>query len=311
LSPNERPATALFGAGRLARALLPHLASAGYPVVAVCDRRLAAARGAARAVPGARATTDPLRAARDAELLLLAVPDTELAALALLLADAPGIGWRGRTVLHHAGALGPESLAPLKRRGASVGLLHPLQCLGSTRLAAELLPGSHARIEGTPKARRLALRLAREVGLIPLRTSGRLTPGDRTAYHAAASLLSNDVVALLGLGAALLESIGIDRSSAVAALASLVRGTVVQAGHGGLAAALSGPVVRGDAAALSAHLKALSRRSAAAAETHRLLSRALLGVAESEGTPPAPAARRALRAALRAPAGGGSGGPTV
>ena len=50
-------ATAVIGAGRLARSMLPLLGPAGYPVVAVAARRLASARAACRQLPGAGATT--------------------------------------------------------------------------------------------------------------------------------------------------------------------------------------------------------------------------------------------------------------
>jgi predicted short-subunit dehydrogenase-like oxidoreductase (DUF2520 family) len=282
------------GKGRLARAFGPHLAAAGYPVVNVSGR-----------------VADPAALAGEAQLVLLAVPDAALAKVAETLAAGTTFSWRGRAVLHHAGALGPDVLDPLRRRGASVGLLHPLQCLGESRLAAELLPGSRARIEGTPKARRLAERLARDLGLTPLPLRGRLSAADRRAYHAAAALLSNDLVALLGLGAGLLESLGLDREAAIGALVPLARGTLEQAARGGVAAALSGPVVRGDADALQGHLRTLARRAPRAEPIHRALSAELLRLSVVESGSPSPAERRRLRRVLAGRPAGRRRGPTV
>jgi predicted short-subunit dehydrogenase-like oxidoreductase (DUF2520 family) len=287
----------------------PHLAAARYPVIAVAGRTASSARVLARRLPGARPTGDPAPRVAEAELILLAVPDGALGDLAARL--APATGWRGRTVLHHAGALGPEVLDPLRRRGASTGVLHPLQCLGDGPLAAKVLPGSRCRIEGTRKARRLAERLADDLDLVPLRLRGKLSGADRRAYHAAAALLSNDLVALLGLGAQLLQSVGLDRKTAVEALVPLALGTLEQAGRQGISAALSGPVVRGDAAALQGHLRALSRRARRAEPVHRALSEELLRLAVAESSLPPPAARRRLRAVLAGPPAGGRDGPTV
>ena len=233
--------------------------------------------------------------AAEARLLLLAVPDREIAPLAATLAADRGIDWRRRTVLHHAGALGLEPLAPLGRAGAAVGMLHPLQCLGRSRLAAGLLAGSRARVEAAGPARRIARRLARDVGLVPLELPGRVTQSDRTAYHAAAALVSNDLLALLGIGIDLLQSVGLRRREALSALLPLIRGTLVQAERGGLGDALSGPAARGDLATLEAHLKRLDRLSPDAADAHRSLSLRLLALARTEGQTLPPSLRRQLR----------------
>jgi predicted short-subunit dehydrogenase-like oxidoreductase (DUF2520 family) len=224
------------------------------------------------------------------------------------LAAAPEVEWGGRVVLHHAGALGLDPLRPLARAGAFVGVLHPLQTLGDASLAASLLVGSHARIEGQPRARAAAARLARDVGLVPLPLGRHLSAADRAAYHAAASLVSNDLLALLSHGVQLLESIGLDHRAALRALAPLARGTLVQAERHGIGRTLTGPVVRGDAETVRGQLASLRRRSRSAAEVHRLLSEQLIRLAEQEGHPLPRAELRRLRAVLRA---GRRGGPTV
>lgn len=298
-----RPRTAFVGAGRLTRSLLPLVASAGYPVTAVSAPRIAAARAAARGLRGVRATTDPAVAADGARLVLLAVPDRALAEVAAGLArTAPG-GWPGRVVLHHAGALGPEPLRALARRGASTGVFHPLQCLADPRLAGRVLPGSRVRIEGDPAATRMARRLAVDLELVPLPLV-RLGASGRTAYHAAASLLSNDLLALLSYGVELLASAGLARRDAERALGALARGTLTQAERRGLGAALTGPVVRGDDTTLAAHLTRLAREGGEAAELHRLLSLRLLELAREQKRPLSPEAEAALRELLEPPASG-------
>lgn len=291
-----RPAatpTAIIGSGRLARSLLPLLGPAGYPVAAVAGRRLARARAATQGIRGARATTS-LRVALDtARLVLLAVPDRSISTVSRKLAGLRRIDWHDRIVLHHAGALGVEPLAPLARAGAAVGVLHPLQSLADPKLGRALLPGSAARVEGDRKGRAAAVRLARALRLVPLRLSEPMTDGDRTAYHAAASLLSNDLLGLLAIGVELLESIGLDRGEALAALVALSRGTLSQVEAAGLAGALTGPVARGDAATLDAHLRRLAARSKPDAEVHRLLSGRLVRLAAERGD------RRAVRSIER------------
>jgi len=300
----SRPSLACVGAGRLARALLPLAAEAGYPVVAIAARRSATARALSRRFSGARATgVEALAGA--ARLLLVAVPDRHIAGVAERLAAVDAVDWSGCVVLHHAGALGTEPLRPLARAGAEVGVLHPLQTLGRGARAAQHLPGSRARLEGSPGALRAARRLARDVGLVPLGGSADWSAADRALYHAVASMVSNDVTALVARGTELLESLGVPRRAALDGLTALAAGTVEQARADGLEAALTGPLVRGDVATVEAQLRALRRRSRAAAELHARLLEELLRAAEAAGAAPPAPQRRRLRALLRAGRGPG------
>jgi predicted short-subunit dehydrogenase-like oxidoreductase (DUF2520 family) len=277
----RRERVAVVGAGRLARALAGAVAtSKGAVVDTICARRLGPARALARSLPGAvRATTDPHVAAARAEIVLLAVPDREIAGLARALATGRGIPWRERIVLHHAGALGVEPLAPLARRGARCGVLHPLQSFGRATVAERPHRGSGARVEGHPAARAAARRLARHMGLVVL----PVRPSRRGLYHAAASVVANDLVALLLIGIDALARTGLGERRARAALVALARGVLDHAAAGGLAAAFTGPVSRDDADVLARQLAALAAHAPADAEIHRLLSARLARSAEALG----------------------------
>ena len=293
MTRTPRVATTLVGTGRLARSLAPLLGRAGHPLVAVVGRSVAAARCVARRVSGARATTSLRTGAEQGRLVLLAVPDRAIATVARELASTE-IVWRGRVVLHHAGALGCEPLRSLRRAGAGVGVLHPLQSLGTPELVSEILPGSRARVEGDARGRRAALRLARALGLVPLALRD-LTPRQRTAYHAAASLCSNDLLALVAVGCGLLESLGLGRRRALDALLPLLRGTLRQIERGGLTGPLTGPATRGDVDTLRAHLRRLAHGGAAEdREIHRLLSVRLARLALEHGESEAQATLRAF-----------------
>jgi len=80
-------------------------------------------------------------------------------------------------------------------------------------------------------------------------------PDDRrAAYHAAAVIASNHLVALLGQ----VERLAADLDLPLEAFLALVRGTVDNVAASGAAAALTGPVARGDWATLRRHLAALA-----------------------------------------------------
>jgi predicted short-subunit dehydrogenase-like oxidoreductase (DUF2520 family) len=254
---------AILGAGALARAVAPRLAPA-----VVWSRDPEDARALARTKRSLRAVRDLASAIRGSGIVWLAVPDAAVAPLAARLARLPQ-EWTGKVVLHAAGALGPDALAPLAARGASTGVLHPLAVLG-TRGAR--LAGASARIEGGVKARAAARHLARRLGLRPLAAAKDL---DRPAYHAAASLASNDVVALLLAARALLLRAGVREPGASRAVVALAESALAVARRHGIEGALSGPAFRGDVATVAAHLRVLERADPDAAAAHRALARKL------------------------------------
>jgi predicted short-subunit dehydrogenase-like oxidoreductase (DUF2520 family) len=201
-------------------------------------------------------------------LVLLAVPDDRIAGVARALA-ASGMSWRGKVVLHTAGALDVSPLAPLARRGASVGVLHPLHVFGASGRPAP--KGTLCRAFG-----RRAARLARDLGWVPIAVP-------RPAlYHAAASMASNDVVALLDLAAAALVRAGVPRPRAHAGVLALAEEALARVREGGIPAALTGPAARGDARTLSRQRRAL-RGFTLASLAHGALSMHLIRLAARLG----------------------------
>jgi predicted short-subunit dehydrogenase-like oxidoreductase (DUF2520 family) len=283
----------LVGAGGLARAMAPALARSGVASVTVAARRRPAAARAVRGVSGARAAAIE-EAIADAEIVILAVPDRAIASVARTIAPLRA-SWRGVVVLHTAGSFGPELLAPLRARKASTGVLHPLAVLGAGGETA--LRGAFARIEGSPKARTAAREVCSLTGLTPLRGPGLSARTGRARYHAAASLASNDVVALLAAALDLLVRHGVSRRDATAALTGLASGAIAQVRDAGLSGALTGPVARNDATTLRRQLAVLAQADPAAAEAHRALSLRLVAVAAASGRLDRDASR-ALRALL-------------
>ena len=272
-----RPAVTIVGAGGLGRALAAALGASGRVAVTIARRRPAAASVAA------------------ADIVVLAVPDRAVAPLARELRGLRD-SWRGVVVLHAAGAHGPELLAPLRARGAATGVWHPMAVLGASGRAA--FSGASARIEGSAKARTAARRLSRLVGVSPLPAAGLKTPRGRSSYHAAASLASNDVVALLAAAHGLLVRRGVEKRAALRALLALTDSAIAGVRRDGIHGALTGPVARNDGATLASQLRALERDDPAAGDAHRALSLRLTDLAEEAGklsAQEAAALRRLLR----------------
>jgi predicted short-subunit dehydrogenase-like oxidoreductase (DUF2520 family) len=289
-----RAGVTIVGTGRLARALLHALAEAGERPLAVLSRRRERARRLARRIPGVEASPGIDEAAARARVVFLATPDATLAAGARALAAA-STEWRDAVVLHGAGSLGVDVLRPLEKAGASTGVLHPYQALGEPEEGAALLRGARARIEGSARAIREARHIADRLGLVPFRF--RRGSPDLAAYHASASLVSNDLLSLLCLAERVLVASGARRREARPALLAIARSTVAQFAARGARAA-TGPVVRGDASTVARQIAALGSFDPRAAAVHALLGEWLLDHAAALADGSAGRVRRALRHGL-------------
>ena len=245
------PTLAIIGAGRAGSALAIAAHDAGYRVAAVASRRGEMAVRLAETV-GARAVATPLAAVAEADLSLLAVPDGAISELADSIA-ASGVSLHGRGVVHLGARFGPEIIGSLRITGAEVGVLHPLQALAGPD-SASLLEGAYFRIDATGTLRERLLALVSALHATPL----EIDPGKAPLYHAAAVLAGNAPLALLAEATRLLEAAGVSAETAHAALAALLEGAAHNARRAGPAAALTGPVARGDRDAITAHLDALA-----------------------------------------------------
>jgi predicted short-subunit dehydrogenase-like oxidoreductase (DUF2520 family) len=126
------------------------------------------------------------------------------------------------------------------------------------------LPGSAFAISGQGAARDWALRL------VALLDGQALTiPDDRRAlYHAAAVMAGNYVITMLDAAATLLAETGVDRATALRALGPLARTSLANALNDDPVEALTGPIERGDAATVEAHLSAMAARPGLEAIEH-------------------------------------------
>ncbi|MGI9179937.1 MAG: DUF2520 domain-containing protein, partial [Longimicrobiaceae bacterium] len=143
---------------------------------------------------------------------------------------------------------------PLERAGCSVGVLHPLAAVADPIEGAERLRGAWFGIEGEGAALALAERIVRAAEGHAL----RLQPGTRPLYHAAAVFASNYLVALLAVAEGLMTRAGVNEAEARAALTQLAAGALAGVAERGPAAALTGPIARGDAETVRLHLARLS-----------------------------------------------------
>jgi predicted short-subunit dehydrogenase-like oxidoreductase (DUF2520 family) len=267
----------IISAGRVGSALGVALERADHVVVACSGVSHASRQRAHHRLPDTPVASPPDVAA-GAELLLLAVPDSELAGLVSGLAATAAVR-PGTIVAHTSGANGVGILAPLTHDGCIPLAIHPAMTFTGSDEDISRLPDTCFGITAADEvgyaiAQSLVLEMGGEPFCVPEQA--------RVLYHAALAHAGNHIVTVL--------------ADAVEALRAALRGSellgqqTVDDQPGGLAerivgplaraalentlrrgqAALTGPVARGDAAAVADHLAALAEVEPDLAQAYRV-----------------------------------------
>jgi predicted short-subunit dehydrogenase-like oxidoreductase (DUF2520 family) len=214
----------VIGPGRAGLSLAAALADAGCAVHGVLGRG-----------------DDLYAAAAEVDVLVLATPDAALATVARAVAPRPTC-----VVAHLSGVSGLDVLAPHPRRGS----LHPLVPLPTPEVGrVRLRAGATFAVAGDPA-------MAELVGALGGRALA-VDDGDRVAYHAAACIAANHVVALLGQAERIAATAGLP----LEAFLGLARAALDDVADLGAARALTGPAARGDLETVGRHREMLAERA--------------------------------------------------
>ena len=268
----RKPTVAIIGSGRLGSALAIALEREGYSIEYLVARRRAHAR---RATALLDAGSTPLAAKElsqvpAAQLLLIATPDDQISNVVAWLNALKNDTRRKPTALHTSGALSAKILAPLSKKGWSVGSLHPLVSVSEPRSGATSLRGAFWCVEGDSAAVRLAKTVVRDLE----GKSFSIASDHKPLYHAAAVMASGNVVALFDVAVEMLRRCGLKKREAQRILLPLLLTAVQNLGDKDPAKTLTGTFSRGDVETVKLHLAALkSNELPDALELYRLLGK--------------------------------------
>ena len=260
-SVDDRPArlsVGVVGAGRVGSVLGAALALAGHRVVAVSAVSDASRRRVEALLPGTPVLPPPEVLAA-ADLVLLTVPDDTLPGLVDGLAAAGDVR-AGQLVVHTSGRYGVRVLDAATREGALPLALHPVMTFTGRPEDLARLTGACFGITAPDSLRPIGEALVVEMGGDPQ----WVQEDQRTLYHAALAGGANHLATLVNESVDLLRRCGVEEPERL--LAPLLGASLDNALRAG-DAALTGPVARGDAGTLAAHvavLRAVSPDTAAA-----------------------------------------------
>jgi predicted short-subunit dehydrogenase-like oxidoreductase (DUF2520 family) len=263
-SAESRLAVGVVGTGRVGSALGAALQRAGHRVVAASGVSEQSVRRADKLLPGVP-LLPPQEVLAAADLALLTVPDDALPGLIEGLV-ATGSIKPGTILAHTSGRFGFTVLDPATRAGALPLALHPAMTFTGTEVDVARLAGCSFGVTAPDPLRPIAEALVVEMGGEP----EWIEETARPLYHAALAYGSNYLVTLVAQAQDLLSAAGVREPGRM--LGPLLGAALDNALRSG-DLALTGPVARGDAGTVAAHLEVLAERDPQAARGYRALGR--------------------------------------
>ncbi|KUK10411.1 MAG: NADP oxidoreductase, coenzyme F420-dependent [Clostridia bacterium 41_269] len=266
-----------IGAGVVGTAMGKILKGKGFEIVGYCSRSQKSAERAAE-VTGSRWFKDPADLASRCQLLFITTPDSAIRETAEKLAKK-GAFFKGQVVAHMSGSLKADVLSPARDFGAFVLSIHPIQSCADVEQGIKNLSRSVFSLEGDREGIEVGRRIVEALGGRYFILSGE----DKALYHAALCMVSNYLVALFSIGSQILLAAEMDKTLFAEAILPLMEGTLENLRHLKPSAALTGPIARGDAETVEAHLRALKAKVPQYLEVYRLLGLEALKLSREKG----------------------------
>ena len=211
----------IVGSGHVGPILGAALAGAGHAIVGISAISAASLERADAILPGVPILPVPELVERS-ELVVLAVPESELEALVAGLAVTKA--WQpGQLVMHTVARFGTGVLAPAMALGAIPLAIHPAMAFTGTSVDLARLAESHFAVTAAAPVQPIGQALVVEMGGEPV----IVAEADRAAYAEAIATATSFSAAIVEQATGILSGIGIEEPGRL--LAPLVRTSVENA----------------------------------------------------------------------------------
>ncbi|MYN27638.1 Rossmann-like and DUF2520 domain-containing protein [Duganella levis] len=247
------PVLNLIGAGHVGRVFGRLWAQQGiFHIQQVLTRSAASAQQAVDFI-GAGSVATAYAQLQPATVHVLAVGDDQIVAASEALARA--VPLKDSIVFHCSGALASDQLRAAREAGALVASVHPIRSFADPAAVAAQFSGTFCGIEGDDGALAVLTPALQAIGAQPV----TINASAKTVYHAAAVFASNYLVTVLDAALRAYQAAGIPEPVARQLAQPLASESMANVFRLGAAAALSGPIARGDLATVARQQHAVSQ----------------------------------------------------
>jgi predicted short-subunit dehydrogenase-like oxidoreductase (DUF2520 family) len=244
------------GAGKVGTTLAMLFHQAGYRIVSVISQKKNSAKRLARLVK-CESFSDSLSDIHSTtRIILIAVPEEDIIGIAEKISERSNLDFSKLAVFHTSGPLTSDALFPLRKEGAIVFSLHPIQSFSKTSTLAHQMTRMKNVVYGF-EGNKAALPLAHQLVKTLRGTLVQIPKEEKILYHIASVFASNYSIAVLGVVDELTKRIG--GGIKLAHYEPLVTTSIENAFQQTPKMALTGPIARGSFETIENHLHELRK----------------------------------------------------
>lgn len=235
----------LIGAGRVGQTLLRLLSD--LPDIRIQDVLSNSLASAEKAVSfaGTGQVVQNYNDLRPADIWILAVPDTKIAEVAEILAEAFEESNKAPSVpiaFHCSGFFPAEQMLALRKNGWHLASVHPVLTFATPERAVGQFKGVLCGVEGDEPALEVVTPLLEKMGATPF----SIRSESKSLYHAAAVISNNFTVVLQAIAREAWVEAGVPAEITEQLNDTMLRATYENVAADGPRTALTGPAARGD-----------------------------------------------------------------
>jgi predicted short-subunit dehydrogenase-like oxidoreductase (DUF2520 family) len=268
-----RTGVAIIGVGAVGASLARSLFRSSYRLLVLINRTPERAAKIAAQTGAPLASADVSAIPSDVSLLFICTRDDELEDAVASVARI-GLDLKDTVVAHVSGRRTSAVLNPLKKLGAKTLSFHPLGAFPPDK-EDKTFQGLTIGLEGDPLAVAIGRALALDLGAFPV----QVPPEAKPAYHLAAVVTSNHLVALMSDVESILARSGLPSNLTH----SLARDTLSNLHGSRPESALTGPIVRADFETVSAQIELVRKIDSAMLPRFLALAERAAELAEQSG----------------------------
>jgi len=248
----------IYGCGKVGKVLGKVLKEHGFIITGCFNRREADAKSSSEFLGGVTPYWEGLslkEVITESDVIVLSVRDDVIGEVSKRLALDYRELLKDKYIFHLSGALSSELLAPFKKYGAIVGVIHPLYPFFDIKRSVKEIKKIYFGISGDKRFFEFAKRMINRIG------GGWfiLDEEKKSLYHISAIISSNFLPLLYHLSLSLLKDrCGIEEERAKKAIEVLMRASLENIFQAKGRLGLTGPIVRKDKATLLSHLRKLA-----------------------------------------------------
>jgi predicted short-subunit dehydrogenase-like oxidoreductase (DUF2520 family) len=253
------PKISIIGTGNVGGALALALTDKGYKIASIIDTNGSRVLNISKIIKCEKVGVVVTDVALSTDIIFITVNDNQIANVVSDLLKNKKLYLKKMLIIHCSGAYPSKILEPLRKKGALIGAMHPIQTFPSSQNPIKLktkFRGIYFGISGSDESLKWIEQIVKN-----LEGKTQVIPDDlKPLYHVASVFASNYEMILLNSLSELTAKLRLSIPWSEL-FGQLLTASMENMMKDGIGKALTGPIVRGDMGTIDLHLKTIDEHS--------------------------------------------------